>query len=72
MARTISTLILATTIALVFGLATTALGATGGNFVLGKANVAGAISKLTASIPGPALQVVNNGAGTALDLRVGT
>jgi hypothetical protein len=59
-------------LALVLGVATTALGATGGNFILGKANVAGAVSKLTAGISGAALQVVNNGAGTALDLRVGS
>jgi hypothetical protein len=56
----------------VFGVATTALGATGGNFLLGKANVASAVSKLTAGISGSVLQVVNNGAGTALDLRVGS
>jgi hypothetical protein len=59
-------------LALVFGVATTASGATGGNFILGKANVAGAVSKLTAGLSGSALQVVNNGAGTALDLRVGS
>ena len=63
---------LAMVLALVFGVATTALGATGGNFILGRANVAGAVSKLTAGLSGPALQVVNNGAGTALDLRVGS
>jgi hypothetical protein len=63
---------MATMLALVFGVATTALGATGGNFILGKANVAGTTSRLTASIAGSALQVVNNGAGTALDLRVGS
>ena len=63
---------LAVILALVFGVATTALGATGGNFILGKANVAGAVSKLTAGISGPALQLVNSGAGTALDLRVGS
>jgi hypothetical protein len=62
---------MAMVLALVFGVATTALGATGGNFILGKANVASAVSKLTAGISGSALQVVNNGTGTALDLRVG-
>ena len=62
---------LAMILALVFGVATTALGATGGNFILGKANVASTVSKLTAGISGSALQVINNGAGTALDLRVG-
>jgi len=59
-------------LALVFGVAATALGATGGNFILGKTNVAGTVSKLTAGLSGSALQVVNNGAGTALDLRVGS
>jgi hypothetical protein len=72
MSKTRIMLALATTLALVFGVATTAPGATGGSFLLGKANVAVAVSKLTASIPGPVLQVVNNGAGTALDLRVGS
>jgi hypothetical protein len=61
----------ATILALVFGVATTALGATGGNFILGKTNVASTVSRLTAGISGSALQVVNNGTGTALDLRVG-
>jgi hypothetical protein len=59
-------------LALLFGVATTALGATGGNFILGKANVADTVSKLTAGISGSTLQVINNGAGTALDLRVGS
>ena len=54
---------LAVILALVFGVATTALGATGGNFILGKANVAGAVSKLTAGISGPALQLVDGGGG---------
>src|SRR5215211_1334045 len=64
---------LAMVLALVFGVATTALGATGGKFILGRANVAGAVSNLTADISGPAMQLVNNSAGalaTALDLRV--
>jgi hypothetical protein len=33
--------------------------------------VAGAVSKLTAGTSGPALQVINSGSGTALELRVG-
>ena len=50
-------------LALVFGVTTTALGATGGNFILGKANVAGTVSKLTAGISGSALQVVKQRRG---------
>lgn len=45
----------------------------GGNFLLGKANVATTISKLTASISAPALQLVNTSTGaaaTALNLTV--
>ena len=66
MARTTTTVVgLAIMLALVFGAATTAMGATGGNFILGKANVATTVSKLTASIAGPALTLVNNSTGTA-------
>jgi hypothetical protein len=64
---------LAVIVALVFGAATTALGATGANFILGKANSAGAVSKLTANMAGPALDLVNQStasAATALDLQV--
>lgn len=60
-------------LALVFGVATKALGATGSKFILGRANVAGTVSKLTADISGPALQLVNGSTGTvatALDLSV--
>jgi len=60
-------------LALVFGVATTAVGATGGNFVLGKANMATTASKLTASVAGPALTLVNNSteaAATALNISV--
>jgi hypothetical protein len=56
---------LALVLALVFGVATTVWSATGGNFILGKANVATTASKLTASIAGPALTLVNNSTGTA-------
>lgn len=64
---------LAIVLAVVFGVATTAVGATGGNFLLGKSNAAGAVSKLTANIAGPALQLVNtsaDAAATALNLTV--
>ncbi len=64
---------LALVMALVLGVATTALSATGGNFILGKANGADRVSKLTASIAGPALTLVNQStesAATALNLNV--
>ena len=64
---------LALVMALVIGLASTAWSATGGNFVLGKANVATTVSKLTASIAGPALTLVNrstDAAATALNVSV--
>ena len=49
---------LALVMALVFGVATMALGATGGNFLLGQRNVAGALSTLVKQGPGPALSLV--------------
>ncbi len=64
---------LALVMALVVGVATTAIGATGGNFILGKANGATSVSKLTASVAGPALTLVNNStaaAATALNISV--
>ena len=74
MARATSTVVgLAIMLALVVGVATAGLGATGGNFILGKANSAGAVSKLTASIANPALQLVNQSTAsgaTALGLNV--
>ncbi len=74
MARATSTVVgLAIMLALVVGVASAGFGATGGNFILGKANSAGAVSKLTASIAGPALQLVNQStasAATALSLNV--
>ena len=62
-------------LALVLGVATTALGATGGNFILGKANNSstmptGLVSTL-ADAAKSALTVQNKGGGPALDLRVG-
>ncbi len=64
---------LVVTLALVLGAATTAMGATGGSFILGKANAATTVSKLTASIAGPALTLVNQSteaAATALNISV--
>jgi hypothetical protein len=68
---------LALILALVFGMATTALGANGGNFILGSLNnTATAITKLTGTVwGGPALQVSNPSTATgstALDLQVAT
>jgi hypothetical protein len=57
-------------LALILGAATVALGATGGNFILGKANSAGAATRLTSSVAGATLQLINNGTGTALNLSV--
>jgi hypothetical protein len=57
---TVFTVGLAVILALVFGVATTALGATGGNFILGQANTASTVSKLVSNVPGSsALQVSN-------------
>ena len=74
MARATSTVVgLAIMLVLVVGVATAGLGATGGNFYSGKANSAGAVSKLTASIANPALQLVNQSTAsgaTALGLNV--
>lgn len=64
---------LAMILALVFGVASSALSATGGNFILGKSNAARTVSKLTANIANPALQLANNSTGaaaTALNLTV--
>jgi hypothetical protein len=64
---------LAVILALVFGVATTALAGTGVGavFNLGKTNIVDAISKLVGTTTNSMLMVDNNGAGTALDLRVG-
>jgi len=64
---------LALVLALIFGLAGTALSATGGSFVLGKANNATAVTRLTTSIAAPALTLVNqstDAAATALNINV--
>jgi hypothetical protein len=64
---------LALVLALIFGVASVALSATGGNFILGKANEATTVSKLTASVAGPALTLVNqstDAAATALNISV--
>ena len=64
---------LAVILALVFGVATTALAGTGvgASFNLGKTNTVNAISKLVGSTASSMLMVDNNGTGTALDLKVG-
>jgi hypothetical protein len=65
---------LAAILALVFGVASTALGANGQNFILGSLNnSATAITKLTGTVGGPTLRVSNPTAddgSTALDLEV--
>src|SRR5919112_6599374 len=64
---------LALVLALILGVASVALSATGGNFILGKANEATTVSKLTVSIAGPALTLVNqstDAAATALNINV--
>ena len=68
---------LAVILALVVGVASTAFGANGGNFILGSLNnSATAITKLTGTVGGgPALQVSNPSTATgstALDLQVAT
>src|SRR5215216_6847670 len=68
---------LALMLALIFGVASTAFGANGGNFILGSLNnTATAITKLTGTVGGgPALQVSNPSTATgstALDLQVAT
>ncbi len=59
--------------ALVFGAGSVALGANGGNFILGQNNVASALTKLTGNVDGAAMQVQSNNLGaddTALSLAV--
>jgi len=76
LARTTTTVVgLAIMLALVLGVATTALAGTGigARFDLGKTNTVDAVSKLVGSVAGPSLQIDNNltGAGaTAIDLQV--
>ena len=61
-------------LALVFGVASTALSATGGNFILGKGNTATTPTSLVSTLADAlksALIVQNKSGGPALDLRVG-
>lgn len=60
-------------LALILGVATTALAGTGvgATFNLGKVNSVNAMSKLVGNVASSVLVVDNNGAGTALDLQVG-
>ncbi|CAA9421268.1 MAG: hypothetical protein AVDCRST_MAG01-01-2292 [uncultured Rubrobacteraceae bacterium] len=63
---------LAVVLVVAFGVGTTALAAVPGDpFKLGRANVVDRITTLVGSATGPLLRVDNDGAGTALDLRVG-
>jgi hypothetical protein len=64
---------LALVLALIFGVTGVALSATGGNFVLGKSNAATTLTRLTATVAGPALTLVNqstDAAATALNINV--
>src|SRR5215213_7036225 len=62
MARVTTTVVgLTIIVAVVFGAASAAFGANGGNFILGQLNKATAITKLAGNVEGgPALQVTNN------------
>ncbi len=76
LARATTTVVgLAIMLALVLGVATTALAGTGvgARFDLGKTNSVNQVSKLVGSVAGPSLQIDNNSANasaTALDLQV--
>ncbi len=64
---------LALVIGLSVGAASMALGANGQALLLGKANVASALTRLTGNVQGAAMQVINSNAGTddtALNLQV--
>lgn len=68
---TVFTVGLAVTLALLLGVATTALAAVPGDpFKLGKTNTINRLSALVGSSTDAMLKVDNNGAGTALDLQV--
>lgn len=68
---TVFTIGLAVTLAVVLGIATTALAAAPGDpFRLGKSNAINKLSTLVGSTASSMLLIDNNGAGTALDLRV--
>lgn len=56
---TVFTVGLAVIVGVVLGVATTALGANGDRFILGRNNAATAITRLTANVNGPAMQLVN-------------
>lgn len=69
---TVFTVGLAVTLALMVGIATTALAAAPGSpFRLGKTNKINRLSSLVGTTAGFMLKVDNNGAGPALDLQVG-
>ncbi len=53
---------LALVMALVLGVASMAFGANGNPFLLGKSNVATALTKLTGNVNGAAMQVANSNA----------
>ncbi len=64
---------LAVVLALVFGAATTAMGATGANLILGKLNAAETPTNLVSTLADavkPALSVKNASGGPALNLNV--
>src|SRR5215210_6816433 len=65
---------LALVLALIFGVASMALGANGQPFILGSLNnTANALTRLTGNVNGSAMQIVNNNAGadvSALSLAV--
>jgi hypothetical protein len=52
-------------VALMLAIVTPALAATGGNFILGKANEATSITRLTANIADPAMKLINTNTSTA-------
>ena len=64
---------LALVVGLLFGAASMAFGANGGNFILGQNNSASLLTRLTGNVNGSAMQIVNTNAGTndsALNLSV--
>ncbi len=64
---------LALVLALILGVASMALGANGGNFILGENNNATALTRLTGNVNGSSMQLINNDPGandTALNLQV--
>jgi len=64
--RTVPTVFgLALVLGLIFGVTSAALSATRGNFILGKANGATTVSKLTASTVGPTLTLINQSTAAA-------